>query len=252
MGNTRKVVHIDKRIIGWDIKRDDAAAAADTDPRRVRIDRREEGSWESVTTKFKLPSGQGTKTIYFVIGFGIVCGRHHGKPVCIERPLEFFVPAGQIASEYQWISATMRTLSLAARGGFVTKALADLRKVSWDRGPVWFGKTKSGKTRVHDSEVAAIAWAIQAELCRRGFLDENGNENSVEELAALYERIKGYRESMPLDNPKIAATNTPHAETQKVAGQTVIATCPDPHCRGEMVMKDGCPVCLDCGYSKCG
>lgn len=251
MSDAGKVVRIDKRIIGWAVRRGAAVLDVDAGPRRVRIARREEGSWESVTTKFKLPSSQGTKTVYFVIGFRVVCGRSHGKPVCIERPLEFFVPAGQMSAEHQWISATMRTLSLAARGGFVAKALADLRKVSWDRGPVWFGKTKSGKTRVHDSEVAAIAWAIQQELCRRGFLDEQGDERSVEELAERYERMKAYRESLPVDNPRVLASDAPLAEARKVAGQAVLATCLDPNCRGDMVMKDGCPTCLDCGYSKC-
>src|SRR3546814_8180265 len=77
----------------------------------------------SVTTKINLTSASGSKTLYFVIGFGVVCGWIAGERVCIERPLEFFVPAGQTSAEHQWVSATMRTLSLAARGGFLVKAL---------------------------------------------------------------------------------------------------------------------------------
>src|SRR3546814_12990384 len=94
----------------------------------------------------------------------------------------------------------MRTLSLAARGGFLVKALADLRKVSWDRGPVWYGRSKSGKGLVHDSEVAAIAWAIQQALQRRGYLDEAGNERAVAALAAQYEKTRPFRDSLPLHN----------------------------------------------------
>jgi ribonucleoside-diphosphate reductase alpha chain len=237
-----KPTPIAQRIVGWSVFRATPAndGAADINPLTLRIDKREEGSWDSVTTKITLTSATGRKTMYFVIGFGVVCGRLGGAPVCIERPLEFFVPAGQTAAEHQWVSATMRTLSLAARGGFLAKALADLRKVSWDRGPVWYGKSRSGKGLVHDSEVAAIAWAIQQELHKRGFLDARGEEHAVDVLADRYARTR--RGEPP-----------PELPAEPAADETAtVGTCPDPQCRGEMVMKDGCPTCLDCGYSKCG
>jgi hypothetical protein len=254
MAEQNKITKLEKRIVGWNVLRDGHAANSEPEinPLTVRIDRREEGSWESTTTKINLTSAGGRKTLYFVIGFGVVCGRMNGQSVCIERPLEFFIPAGQTSAEHQWVSATMRTLSLAARGGFLIKALADLRKVSWDRGPVWYGKTKSGKGMVHDSEVAAIAWAIQQELHKRGFLTERGNERPVEALAEHYERTRGFRDRIPVDNPH---TDTPSSEPATVDDENTLAivgVCPDPDCRGEMIMKDGCPTCLDCGYSKCG
>jgi hypothetical protein len=254
--NDGKVTKIGQRIVGWSVFRESPPAndgAADIDPLTLRIERREEGSWASLTTKITLTSSTGRKTIYFVIGFGVVCGRVKGETVCIERPLEFFVPAGQTAAEHQWVSATMRTLSLAARGGFLVKALADLRKVSWDRGPVWYGKTRAGKGLVHDSEVAAIAWAIQQELHKRGFLDEQGNERPLEELATQYARTRGMQEgeaSMP-EPVVFEAPSTPVAAVESAA-MAVVGQCPDPQCRGDLVMKDGCPTCLDCGYSKCG
>ncbi|HET8882076.1 MAG TPA: hypothetical protein VFM56_07875 [Solimonas sp.] len=239
-------VRLTQKIVGWSVRRAPANdGAADIDPLSLRIDRREEGSWESVTTKIKLTSASGSKTLYFVIGFGVVCGRIAGERICIERPLEFFVPAGQTAAEHQWVSATMRTLSLAARGGFLVKALADLRKVSWDRGPVWYGRSKSGKGLVHDSEVAAIAWAIQQELQRRGYLDERGDERPLAELAAHYANIRAFRDTLPLADPQ-AARPSPASAPSGV----LIERC--PQCRGEMAMKDGCPTCLDCGWSKCG
>lgn len=252
-------LRIDQPIKAWRVVRPqpandsvaDAASsvAADIDPLRLRIERRDEGSWESVTTKIQLTSANGSKKLYFVIGFGVVCGRRNGERVCIERPLEFFVPAGQTAAEHQWVSATMRTLSLAARGGFLVKALADLRKVSWDRGPVWYGKNKAGKGVVHDSEVAAIAWAIQQELQYRGFLDERGEERSVDELVARFERTRAHRQSLELPLTEVVATPEPAPSASGING---VGTCPEPQCGGELAMKDGCPTCLDCGYSKCG
>ncbi len=49
------------------------------------------------------------------------------------------MPVGPTGESQQWITATMRSLSLAARGGFLEKALEDLRKVAWDRGPIRYG-----------------------------------------------------------------------------------------------------------------
>lgn len=245
----RNIVAIQQRIVGVSVGRRDAPV--ETDPRRLRIERREEGSWEAVTTKVVLPTTSGPKTVYFVIGFGVVSGRHQGQPVCIERPLEFFIPAGQISAEHQWLSATMRALSLAARGGFIAKALADLRQVSWDRGPIRFGKNPAGKGMVHDSEVAAIAWAMQQALYRRGFLDENGNERSVEALIDHYARLQAYRDSLPVGNPHTFEAGRSQDLSRLRNGQLVVGQCPDRDCRGDMVMLDGCPTCMDCGYSKC-
>src|SRR3546814_14353324 len=89
--DSKKRVHIDQKIVGWSVLRGPANdAAADVDPLSLRIDRREEGSWESVTTKINLTSASGSKQLYFVIGFGGVCGWIAGERVCRERQLEFF------------------------------------------------------------------------------------------------------------------------------------------------------------------
>ena len=54
-----------------------------------------------------------------------------------------------------------------------------------------------------------------------------------------------------------AVVDNPHVDVDTAAikatdAHAVVGQCPDPNCRGDMVMKDGCPTCLDCGYSKCG
>ena len=61
-------------------------------------------------------------------------------PVTIERPFEFFMPANQRSDGQQWITSSMRLLSMLARaGGPIAKALADLREVVWEKGPVRCG-----------------------------------------------------------------------------------------------------------------
>ena len=99
------------------------------------------------------------------------------------------MPVGQSGESQQWITSSMRLLSLAARGGFLGRALSDMRKVVWDRGPVRLGmKQKLDGAEVpmwHDSEVAAIAYAIEKILQRReisefkkGLSDEQNQTNS--------------------------------------------------------------------------
>ena len=77
-----------------------------------------------------------------------------------------------------------------ARGGFLDRALEDLRKVTWDRGPVRLGTyQKADGTRVprwHDSEVAAIGYAIEDLIARRaqGSLFAEGDLPAAETLQA--------------------------------------------------------------------
>ena len=83
----------------------------------------------------------------------------------------------------------MRLLSMVARsGGSIAKALANMQEVVWDKGPVRCGTvTKADGARAprfHDSEVAAIGFALQQMLIKRGFLDNNGAQVPVQQLAA--------------------------------------------------------------------
>jgi ribonucleoside-diphosphate reductase alpha chain len=128
------------------------------------IERRPEGPLNAVVDKIEYFTHDGIRRLYLVVSFMVVDG--------VERPIEFFMPVGQTGESQQWITATMRSLSLAARGGFLDKALADLRKVAWDRGPVRYGsRTREDGSRIplwHDSEVALLAYAIQSIIANRG------------------------------------------------------------------------------------
>ena len=115
-----------------------------------------------------------------------VAGIVSGQAVVIERPVEFFVPAGQRGNDdggQQWISSNMRLLSMVARSGAsISKALANMCEVVWDKGPVRCGfvtrEDGAQAPRFHDSEVAAIGHALQQILARRGFLDSLGNQGT--------------------------------------------------------------------------
>ncbi|WP_019592777.1 hypothetical protein, partial [Thioalkalivibrio sp. ALE22] len=169
---------IDQPIIAFrrsDTPQGEGASGSDDHPLGKRIPSRPEGELESVTEKVRYWTQDGPQTVYLVVSFVAVSGTVSGERVTIERPIEFFLPTGQHSESYQWISATMRSLSLAARGGYAARALRDLRKVTWDRGPVRCGENEYGKPLYHPSEVAAIAHALQRILQRRGFLDPDGH-----------------------------------------------------------------------------
>jgi len=191
-------------------------AAPAADPMREVIASRPKGGLSAVAEKIEYWTQQGRQHLYLVVSFlPLPDGR--------ERAIEFFMPVGQNGESQQWVTSSMRMLSLAARGGFLDRALADMRKVAWDRGPVRLGVyTKADGSQVpqwHDSEVAAIAYAVQNIIARR-----NG--------------LPAASTSAP----------PPSAATAPMAG----AKCPECGAYA-MIRKDGCDYCTQCGHiGSCG
>ena len=201
------------------------------DPMRSVIESRPKGALSAVAEKVEYWTQEGQKTLYLVVSF-LPMAQPGGQGM-VERAIEFFMPVGQNAESQQWITSSMRLLSLAARGGFLERALADMRKVAWDRGPVRLGSfTRADGAQIplwHDSEVAAIAYAIQNIMAQR------------------------------------------HQEVQTQPGASSMSTVPEPvHLEMPMAMamagkkcqecgahavirKDGCDYCTQCGYlGSCG
>ena len=130
---------------------------------RTVIERRPKGALSAVAEKVDYWTQEGHKTVYLLVSFLPVPAADGVGTV--DRAIEFFMPVGQNGESQQWITSSMRLLSLAARGGFLERALSDMRKVAWDRGPVRLGTHQKADGTVvpmwHDSEVAAVAFAIQ-------------------------------------------------------------------------------------------
>jgi len=203
-----------------------APAATPVDPMRTVIESRPQGGLSAVAEKLEYWTQEGHKTLYLIVSFLPVPTGVGGRTV--DRAIEFFMPVGQSGESQQWITSSMRMLSLAARGGFLERALSDMRKVAWDRGPVRLGThRKDDGTLVpmwHDSEVAAMAYAIQNILSRRV-------ADPVQQL-------------LPLDEP----APPPVAVPQAMAGKK----CSE--CGAHAVIrKDGCDYCTQCGHlGSCG
>lgn len=211
-----------------------SSEAVSADPMRTVIESRPKGALSAVAEKIEYWTHEGRKTLYLIVSFlPVKRADGHGH---VDRAIEFFMPVGQSGESQQWITASMRLLSLAARGGFLERALSDMCKVAWDRGPVRHGlKTREDGTRIplwHDSEVAAIAFAIQNILVLRA---------SRPEISTLPETLAG-------------AGATASTVFASEAAQTVIKGKKCADCGAHAVIrKDGCDYCTQCGYlGSCG
>ncbi|MBG6076696.1 adenosylcobalamin-dependent ribonucleoside-diphosphate reductase [Polaromonas sp. CG_9.11] len=202
------------------------AAPALVDPMRTVIESRPKGALSAVAEKVEYWTQEGHKTLYIVVSF-LPVPAASGTGM-VDRAIEFFMPVGQSGESQQWITSSMRMLSLAARGGFLERALGDMRKVAWDRGPVRLGTyEKADGTRVplwHDSEVAAIAYAVQNIIARRAAL-------AAVSLA-------------PAEPVQVAS----HLAPPVMAGKKC-SECGAP----AVIRKDGCDYCTQCGHlGTCG
>ena len=207
-----------------------AAPAAPVDPMRTVIESRPQGGLSAVAEKLEYWTQEGHKTLYLIVSFlPVPTGvGGSGRGGTVDRAIEFFMPVGQSGESQQWITSSMRMLSLAARGGFLERALSDMRKVAWDRGPVRLGTHRKDDGTVvpmwHDSEVAAMAYAIQNILARRV--------------------ADPVQQQLPLDEPAPPAAGVPQAMAGKKCSE----------CGAHAVIrKDGCDYCTQCGHlGSCG
>jgi ribonucleoside-diphosphate reductase alpha chain len=199
-----------------------AAVLAPPDPMYEVIASRPTGGLPAVAEKIEYWTQQGKQHLYLVVSFmPLADGR--------ERAIEFFMPVGQTGESQQWVTSSMRLLSLAARGGFLDRALADMRKVAWDRGPVRLGTyAKADGTLVpmwHDSEVAALAYALQNIIASR--------RGSPDAQAALAEQ-------------------TPAEVAGNLIAPMTGRKCPECGAYAT-IRKDGCDYCTHCGHiGACG
>ncbi len=218
----------------------------DENPLTKPLVTRRMGRIDGVTERINYSTSDGDKSFYLVVNFERVTGVVNGEHVTIERPIEFFLPSDQLGEAQQWISSNMRNLSLIARsGGPIAKALSNMRKVGWDKGPIrcgWLVKEDGSRVpRFHDSECAVVAYAIQQILIDRGFLDSIGGQIPVEKLRNLQLQAEG-----------IAPVVKPAAPAPAIAAVGSGKKCPD--CGAHELRKvDGCQKCMNCGYmGSCG
>ena len=134
------------------------------------------------------------------------------------RPFEIFINSKNM-EHYAWTVALTRMISAVfRRGGDVSFVVEELKAVFDPRGGAWM------KGKYVPSILAAIGGVIERHMIGIGFIAGEG----------------------------LGLAADPAAEAIAVGDETrAPATC--PACGGfNTALREGCEVCLDCGYSKCG
>lgn len=220
----------------------------DIDLRDVAIGSLGEGDLPAIKTKKVMTINFEDQNIHIAVSFLNMKCTYKGADVEIMRPVEFFVPQSQIDESPQWVTSTMRTLSLLARQGVAfARALADNRNIRWDKGNVRCGtlikSDGSVVPRFHSSDVAAISWVIQDLLIRAGYLDESGRVKSMAQLI----KVVGASDAPKVESA-VQETKAVVTDRKIIPGKT----CQE--CGADAVIKvDGCQKCTSCGWQgSCG
>src|SRR5262249_58857370 len=146
------------------------------------------------------------------------------------RPFEIFINSKNMEA-YAWALALTRMISAVfRRGGDVSFVVEELKAIFDPRGGQWMDG------RYVPSLLAAIGEVIERHLIEIGFL-------TPEEPAAPPESEPSRRRAVASDVP--VEDGSPQVQTPRAA------QC--PRCgAAALVHREGCDLCLNCGYSRCG
>jgi ribonucleoside-diphosphate reductase alpha chain len=179
---------------------------------------------QGATYKLRWPGSDNA--IYITINDMERDGHAEGVPSARRRPFEVFINSKNL-EHYAWTVALTRMISaIFRRGGDVTFVVEELKAIFDPQGGQWMGG------RYVPSLLAAIGEVIEGHMIRTGFLS----------ASAASQREAGNGRMARLGGQPLAAEPRPAA-----AGRT----CPRCNSRS-LYRREGCWVCTDCGYSKCG
>jgi ribonucleoside-diphosphate reductase alpha chain len=171
------------------------------------------------TYKIKWPGSD--HAIYITINDVMQDGRR--------RPFEIFINSKNM-EHYAWTVALTRMISAVfRRGGDVSFVVEELKAVFDPRGGQWM------EGRYVPSLLAAIGGVIERHLIEIGFLAADDAPGIAEAVEARLELAAGARE--PADGSGAPAAR--------------MGQC--PNCgAAALTHQEGCDICLNCGYSRCG
>lgn len=155
------------------------------------------------------------------------------------RPFEVFINSKNM-EHYAWTVALTRMISAVfRRGGDVSFVVEELKAVFDPRGGQWMDG------RYVPSLLAAIGEAIERHMIAIGFLPSprNRREGHLPELRSV--AVGNETEPPP------PLSSAPAASRFVAEPGSTVRQC--PKCgSASLLRQEGCDVCTDCGYSKCG
>ena len=181
-----------------------------------------------LTYKIKWPGSD--HAIYITINDIVQDGRR--------RPFEIFINSKNM-EHYAWTVALTRMISAVfRRGGDVSFVVEELKAVFDPRGGQWM------EGRYVPSLLAAIGQVIERHLIDIGFL-KPGDPPLVYDPHALRAAATGSGPASP------DAGDEDAARAMSGAPSTPLGQC--PRCgAAALTHRDGCDLCFNCGYSRCG
>ncbi|MGE3648884.1 MAG: LAGLIDADG family homing endonuclease, partial [Reyranellaceae bacterium] len=181
-----------------------------------------------LTYKIKWPGSD--HAIYITINDIVQDGRR--------RPFEIFINSKNM-EHYAWTVALTRMISAVfRRGGDVSFVVEELKAVFDPRGGQWM------EGRYVPSLLAAIGQVIERHLIDIGFL-KPGDPPLVYDPHALRAAATASGAGSPGDGEDGEARGTSGAPS------TPLGQC--PRCgAAALTHRDGCDLCFNCGYSRCG
>ena len=174
------------------------------------------------TYKIKWPGSD--HAIYITINDVMQDGRR--------RPFEIFINSKNM-EHYAWTVALTRMISAVfRRGGDVSFVVEELKAVFDPRGGQWM------EGRYVPSLLAAIGSVIERHLVEIGFLAPAETPRLTDTFEPRVRLTAGARESSG-------------GEGASAVPSTAMGQC--PNCgAAALTHQEGCDVCLNCGYSRCG
>jgi len=174
------------------------------------------------TYKIKWPGSD--HAIYITINDVMQDGRR--------RPFEIFINSKNM-EHYAWTVALTRMISAVfRRGGDVSFVVEELKAVFDPRGGQWM------EGRYVPSLLAAIGSVIERHLVEIGFLTPSETPHFTDASEPRRRLTAGARESSGGEGPSAVPS-------------TAMGQC--PNCgAAALTHQEGCDVCLNCGYSRCG
>ena len=144
------------------------------------------------------------------------------------RPFEIFINSKNM-EHYAWTVALTRMISAVfRRGGDVSFVVEELKAVFDPRGGQWM------EGRYVPSLLAAIGGVIERHLIDIGFLGSADTPRLAEAAEQRLRAAAGAREPSEGGKPPAARGQCPNCGAAALTHQ------------------EGCDVCLECGYSRCG
>ncbi len=243
-------IRIDHKIVGYEVVREEEAAAAAQAEAEAR-EKRESAKIIRMTEKVERPHGmealEGStykiKTplddhaMYVTINDIVLnSGTEHEQ----RRPFEIFINSKNM-DHFQWIVALTRLMSAVFRkGGDVTFLAEELQAVFDPKG----GYFKPGG-KFMPSIIAEIGAVIEHHLQKIGLMEKE--ELSEQQQLVLEQKRAEAQVAIDLAAPS-AANEQDAAGADYPTSATLCNKCNTK----AVVIMDNCATCLSCGYSKCG